>query len=208
MKNAVNPLCTAAWNAHVCVNVGVCDHVCVALPPLPLSGNILIRAALSQQPCGHEYSGGEAAALPAVRGALARGSPESTPCYLSIWALSAPPTPRTLSGRRADLHVHSATPTGAASSHVQEYLLAGPSVWGRKSPCGLAGAAEPGAANPLLKQWEPTLIGKTQQDRGWLHSQEGQGKLSPHFSNGHFLEQGNERGIIRDIDQLDQNMIY
>lgn len=45
------------------------------------------------KPCGHEYSGGEAAALPAERGAPARGSPETTPCYRSIWALSALPTP-------------------------------------------------------------------------------------------------------------------
>ena len=38
-----------------------------------------------------------------------------------------------------------------------------------------------GAANPLLKQWEPALIGKSQQDGGWLYSQEGQGKLSQHI---------------------------
>lgn len=90
---------------------------------------------------------------------------------------------------------------------MQEYLLAGPSVWGRKSQCGLAGAAVPGAANPLLKQWEPTLIGKTQQDRGWLHSQEGQAKLSQHISDGHLLEQGNKRGIIRDIERLAENKL-
>lgn len=132
-----------------------------------------------------------------MRGALARGSPESTPCYLSIWALSVLPTPRTCSGRWADLHVHSATPTGAKSSHVQEYLLTGPSVWGRKSRCGLAGAAVPRAANPLLKQWEPTLIGKTQQDRGCFHSQEGQGKLS--FTDGHLSERGNLRGTEKDV---------
>ena len=90
---------------------------------------------------------------------------------------------------------------------MQEYLLVGPSVWGRKSQCGLAGAAVPGAASPLLKQWEPTLIGKTQQDRGWLHSQEGQGKLSQHFSDGHLLEQGNKRGIIRDVETLVENKI-
>lgn len=134
--------------------------------PLPSSSYILIRDALSQSPCGHEYSAGEAAAPPAVWGLLARGSPESTPCYLSIWALSAPPNSRTRGGRGADLLVHSATPIGAASSHVQEYLLVSPSVWGRKSQRGLAGAAEPGAASPPLKQWEPALIGKSQQDRG------------------------------------------
>lgn len=88
---------------------------------------------------------------------------------------------------------------------MQEYLLAGPSVWGRKSQCGLAGAAVPGAASPLLKQWEPTLIGKTQQDRGWLHSQEGQGKLSQHFSDGHLLEQGNKRGIVGDKDWMGES---
>lgn len=164
-----------------------CNYVSVWRPP-PLSGYILIRAVLSQSPCGHEYSGAEAATLPAARGALAGGSPERTPCYLSIWALSAPPTPRTRGGRWADLHVHAATPTGAASSHVQQYLLAGPSVWGRKSQCGLAGAAGLGAAGPLLKQWEPTLIGKTQQERGWRRSQEGQGKLSQRFSHGRLLE--------------------
>ncbi|MEQ2196983.1 hypothetical protein XENOCAPTIV_020136 [Xenoophorus captivus] len=65
----------------------------------------------------------------------------------------------TCGGRQADLHVHSATPTGAASSHVQKYLLVGPSVWGRKSQRGLAGAAVPGATSPLLEQWEPALIG-------------------------------------------------
>lgn len=88
---------------------------------------------------------------------------------------------------------------------MQEYLLAGPSVWGQKSQCGLAGAAVPRAANPLLKQWEPTLIGKTQQDRRWLHSQEGQGKLSQHISNGHLLERENKRGITRDIERLDED---
>lgn len=90
---------------------------------------------------------------------------------------------------------------------MQEYLLAGPSVWGRKSQRGLAGAAVPGAANPLLKQWEPTLIGKTQQDRRWLHSQEGQGKLSQHFSDGHLLEQENKRGLIRDVERIDENKL-
>lgn len=180
-----------------------CDRIYVALPPLPPVCCILIRAALSQQPCGHEYSGGEAAAHPAVRGVLARGSPESTPCYLSIWALSVPPTPRTCGGRRADLHVHSATPTGAASSHVQEYLLAGPSVWGRKSQCGLAGAAVPGAGSPLLKQWEPTLIGKTQQDRGWLHSPRRRGQTFTAFFKMDISRQGNKTEIISDVEQMD-----
>lgn len=129
-----NPLCQACM-----LYVQPCLPHHPTTTTLHLCGYILIRAALSQQPCGHEYSGGKAAALPAERGALARGSPETTPCYLSIWALSASPTPRTHSGPRADLHVHSATLTGAASSHVQEYLLAGPSVWGRKSQRGLAG---------------------------------------------------------------------
>lgn len=91
--------CMVSKCTHICMSMFMCDHICVAFLPLPLSSYILRRAALSQQPCGHEYSGGEAAAPPAVRGALARGSPESTPCYLSIWALSAPPTPRTCSGR-------------------------------------------------------------------------------------------------------------
>lgn len=136
--------------------------------------------------------------IPLWLGALGRGSPQSTPRYLSIWALSAPPTPRTCGGRRADLHVHSATPTGAESSHVQKYLLVGPSVWGRKSQRGLAGAAEPGAASTLLKQWEPALIGWTQQDRGWLHSQEGQGKLSQLCSNWRtWRHQNNNRSRMK-----------
>lgn len=57
------------------------------------------------------------------------------------------------------------------------------------------GAAMAGAANPLLKQWEPALIGKTQQDGGWLYSQEGQGKLSQHISDGHLLRYAIEKAF-------------
>ncbi len=46
VKNTVNLLCMAVRRAHFFVRM--CDHVCVALLPLPLSSYILIRAALSQ----------------------------------------------------------------------------------------------------------------------------------------------------------------
>lgn len=47
-KKTVNPLCIASWCAHICVSMFMCDHVCVAIPPLRLFSYILIRAALSQ----------------------------------------------------------------------------------------------------------------------------------------------------------------
>jgi len=141
----------------------VCVAVCVwhfPPPPPPRQSYTLTRAALSQQPCGHEYSGGRAAALRAVRGALARGSPESTPCYLSIWALSAPARPedpRRPAGRPPCPLCHS--DWGGIQPTCE-------SIRSRAHLCGVGshGAAwqeprEPGAADPLLEQWEPTLIG-------------------------------------------------
>lgn len=145
-------------------------------------------------------------------GALARGSPESTPCYLSIWALSAPPPqdPQWPAGLTS-------VPTlplqlGPRYANVQEYLPAGPSVWGRESRCGLAGAGVPGAASPLRRQWEPALIGKTQQDRGWLHSQEEQGKLSQHFLFIYFFQTDMWRhwskiAIITDEEELMRTLL-
>lgn len=106
-----------------------------------------------------------------------RKEPPATPAF---WPCQRHPPPGPVVAGRPTC-VHSATRTGAASSHVQEYLLAGPSVWGRKSRCGLAGAAVPGATSPLLKQWEPALIGKTQQDRAWLSSQEGRANFHSTF---------------------------
>lgn len=79
-------------------------------------------------------------------GAPARGSPETTPCYLSIWALSASPSPTTTTtppgpavARRPTSVSTLPLRLGRRPATVQGYLLAGPSVWGRKSQRGLAG---------------------------------------------------------------------
>lgn len=115
-------------------------------------------------------------------GLLARGSPERQPTpplhpsttpphhprYLTIWALSAAPAPRT-PRRPAGPTSVSTLPLRpvAASSHVRQRSLAGPSVWGRKSRRGLAGAGGAGSRLPAAQtvgtrfNWP-----KTQQDGG------------------------------------------
>lgn len=118
-------------------------------------------------------------------GVLARGSPRKPPPhYLSIWALSAPQPPGPTVASRP-------TSTSTLPLRLGPHPAMCRSISSRAHLCGVGShrAAWQGlrvaAASPLLKQWEPTLIGKTQQDRVWLCSQEGQGKPSQRFSDWH-----------------------
>lgn len=70
-------------------------------PPSRPPSYVLLGAALSHWPGGHEYSGVRAGSSSRCERARARGSPESTPHLPSIWALSASAPPRpSVSARR------------------------------------------------------------------------------------------------------------
>lgn len=151
---------------------------------------------------------------------LARGSPERQqppPHFPSIPPSPKPPhTPATLAfgpcqrcpppGPRGGLRGRPPCPLChselvAASSHVRERLLASPSVWGRKSRRGLAGAG--GARSRLpAAQTVGTRFNwpKTQQDGGTaaLAEEEG-GSEGGGSANVHWKQGGGDNRGGRDI---------
>lgn len=136
----------------------------------------LPRCPLSRRPGGHEYSVIKTVSLPAVRRCSSQGLPRKHPphpdthlCSSRRWAFGPcqrrPPSGPFRPERRPPCPFGPGRAPGAQAC-LRAHLCG---VGSHGAPWQEPRCQEPRARCP--EQWEPTLIGKTRQDKVWQRSQ-------------------------------------